>query len=306
MNKRFFYALMVIAALAINVSCGDDDDHADGGNKQGQEQGSGTGETSNPDGTVSVRGIRFCEIAAGSFTHSEDGYSVRHTITKSYKLSECEITNAQYCEFLNACGVGEDGKLPATDANKPIIDKESSIEGEALIYDSYSEYSGDYNWGCRWDASQSKWIPESGYEIHPVIYVTWYGAKAFCLWLGGDLPTEAQWELACQGTVCSGANCWYWKNSPDGTKPVGTKAAGSNGLHDMLGNVWEWCNDWYSGAYYNSDHTDYTGPVSGYRRAYHGGSWNDVARFCTAGYRRIGLGFVNGCRHDMGFRACRP
>ena len=100
------------------------------------------------------------------------------------------------------------------------------------------------------------------------------------------LPTEAEWEYACRaGTQTPfynnstddstvGALAWYSPNSGGQTHPVGGKAANAFGFHDMLGNVWEWVNDWY-GGYSANPQTDPTGPVSATDRVLRGGSWND-------------------------------
>ena len=141
-----------------------------------------------------------------------------------------------------------------------------------------------------------------------------------------DLPTEAQWEHACRagtGTALnSGKNLTaidvcpnmaevgrYWSNggsaySPGGDTGVGTAKSGSYlpnawGLHDMHGNVWEWCLDWY-GAYPGSAQ-DPPGSASGPDRAGRGGSWWNGSRFCRSAYRGH---YLPGSRYsDFGFRA---
>ncbi len=111
------------------------------------------------------------------------------------------------------------------------------------------------------------------------------------------LPTEAEWEYACRaGTKFkyhsgdSEADLadvgWYAANSGFKTHPVGQKKANAWGLHDMHGNVWEWCADWYDAGYYaKSSITDPAGPESGSSRVRRGGSWLDLAWYCRAACR---------------------
>jgi len=96
------------------------------------------------------------------------------------------------------------------------------------------------------------------------------------------LPTEAQWEYACRaGTGSPFAGdldemAWYDENSGSKTNPVGMKKANAWGLHDMHGNVWEWCSDW-SGDYASGSSSDPTGATAGSFRVFRGGSWYDSA-----------------------------
>jgi formylglycine-generating enzyme len=88
-------------------------------------------------------------------------------------------------------------------------------------------------------------------DDHPVVMVDFSDAQAFCSWLSRvsgrniALPTEAQWEYAARGGGAPG-DAWTAANSPGSTKPVGTNSANGFGLHDMLGNAWEWCEDWFA------------------------------------------------------------
>jgi len=161
----------------------------------------------------------------------------------------------------------------------------------------------------------------------PVEQVSWDDAVSFCDRLNhlpselGDLharlPSEAEWEYACRaGTTAplySGKKltseyeacphldelAWYDANSKSTTHPVGEKAPNAWGLYDMLGNVWEWCQDDWHGSYEGApaDGTAWTG--EGGNRVHRGGGWASFARYCRCacrfhwepGDRNFNLGF---------------
>ncbi len=170
----------------------------------------------------------------------------------------------------------------------------------------------------------------------PVETVTWFDAVAFCNRLsereqltpfyaaegervqiaGGNgyrLPTEAEWEFACRaGTTTRwwfgedekplAEFAWYSSNSAGTTHPVGEKPANPWGLHDVHGNVWEWCQDWF-GPYTSNRQTDPTGPESGVGRVLRGGSWVLSPRLCRSAFRVTDLP-VNRFYY-VGFRVAR-
>jgi len=135
----------------------------------------------------------------------------------------------------------------------------------------------------------------------PVETVNWADAKAFCKAMATRiqrlvrLPTEAEWEYACRagtstphylGTSESDLTkvAWYVRNSGGQTHTVGLKAANDWGLHDMLGNVWEWCEDWY-GSYAALTPTNPRGPTSGPFHVKRGGCWTSAGKTCRAAFR---------------------
>ncbi|HSB08580.1 MAG TPA: SUMF1/EgtB/PvdO family nonheme iron enzyme [Blastocatellia bacterium] len=150
----------------------------------------------------------------------------------------------------------------------------------------------------------------------PVENVSWNEAVEFCDRLSRAtdrvyrLPTEAEWEYSCRamttGPYAGSLDSlgWYSGNSGNRTHSVGTKQPNGFGLHDMHGNVWEWCRDWYSNDYRQSLTDDPRGPATGLYPVLRGGSWQHAAAQCRSAAR--GWLAPAGHSNNLGFRIVAP
>jgi formylglycine-generating enzyme required for sulfatase activity len=149
--------------------------------------------------------------------------------------------------------------------------------------------------------------PDNGWgrAQRPVINVSWQDAVDYCAWLIRQtgrhyrLPTEAEWEYACRAgsrtDYCFGDDseqlegyAWHVRNSERQTQPVGGRKANAWGLHDMHGNVWEWCADWYAKDCYIHEpmrNPFGAGAEHGAGRVLRGGSWDSSAKFVASHFR---------------------
>lgn len=203
-------------------------------------------------------------VSGATFTMGTDYGTSEYPTTQQVTLSgywiyKYEVTVAQYRQFCS-----ETGNIMPPAPN---------------IY--LHDYSWIHNWG--------------GLDRHPIVDVSWAGAKAYAEWAGVSMTTEAQWEYAARGPegynfpwpcLALPTNPWYgWdatkyanyynsENVEISTWPVGSFPDDSSwcGVMDMAGNVAEWCVDWYD-KYSNSPVTDPTGPTFGTNRIVRGGCW---------------------------------
>jgi formylglycine-generating enzyme required for sulfatase activity len=144
-------------------------------------------------------------------------------------------------------------------------------------------------------------------ENMPIVGVDWNDAQAYCGWVGGRLPTEAEWEYAARGGSTEARYgpideiAWYGKSGRE-PHPVAQKRANGFGLYDVLGYVSEWVNDWYDGNYYQSSPAqDPQGPGSGRHRVLRGGSWGINPRLVRVSDRdNLNPAVRNSV--DLGFR----
>jgi formylglycine-generating enzyme required for sulfatase activity len=235
-----------------------------------------------PKGMIFVKGGSF---QMGSNSGDGDESPIHEVTVSSFWIGKYQVTQKEWTEVMGNNPSGRKGK------NLPVemviwyevveyCNKRSILEGLTPCYSG----SGS-NITCNWGAN--------GYR----------------------LPTEAEWEYAARGGLkskgykYSGSNsigtvAWYDENSGSRTHEVGTKKPNELGIHDMSGNVWEWCWDWYAGSYYKkSPSINPKGPNSGSYRVLRGGSWNFNHDFCRISYRDINN--PNEGNNNYGFRVCR-
>jgi formylglycine-generating enzyme required for sulfatase activity len=158
----------------------------------------------------------------------------------------------------------------------------------------------------KYEVTQAQWEAVMGANPsdfkgpeRPVDRVSWNDAQEFLAAVSARdpgfryrLPSEAEWEYAARAGSAAAtygkldAIAWFGRNSGDQTHPVGQKQPNAWGLHDMLGNVWEWCLDWYGAGYYSEGAlVDPRGPERGEFRVLRGGSWHKYLWFLRASSR---------------------
>ena len=220
-------------------------------------------------------GIPMALVPAGAFImgydRGERDEAPVHTVTLAdYYIDQYEVTNATFADFLNSVG--------------------NQIEFSAF----WLEFNDP---DVRLHENEGVWSPDPGFEQHPVIEMTWFGARAYCEWRGGRLPSEAEWEKAARGTE---GNLFPWGNNAAdcsmanfaacvrATVPVGSypENVSPYGAYDMAGNVWEWVNDWWDPEYYTYTPLDNpTGPELADFKVRKGGGYDNNANHLRASFR---------------------
>jgi formylglycine-generating enzyme required for sulfatase activity len=249
--------------------------------------------TPSPKPFTNTIGMTFAYIAPGEFdmgtlesnsVREKDEKQHRVTLSQGFFIQRKEVTVAQWRAFVQSSGY------------------RSEAENDG----------GGYIWtGSAWEQKPDILWSSPGYpqqEDHPVTCISYNDVQAFIDWLSAKegrtyhLPTEAQWEYAARAGSTSAfangkidkLNCerdpnldamgWYCGNSEGKTHPVAQKQKNAWGLHDMHGNVWEWCQDWY-GSYRSDAAIDPVGPTRGVNRVLRGGSFTSNAKSCRAANR---------------------
>ena len=212
-------------------------------------------------------------FSMGSATGKENEAPPHEVDLPAFQIDKFEVTNADFAQFIQATGY-------QTDAEK---------EGRSKNWQSAAE----------------------GKANHPVVFVSWNDAAAYCAWVSKRLPGEAEWEKAARGTE---GWSYPWGNEWDpakanvketglrGTAVVGSFGAGASpyGVEDMAGNVWEWTADWYEAYPGSSYQSDYFGQKF---RVLRGGGWFEEAESVRTTARNANSDIA--ANDDIGFRCAR-
>ncbi|MEM7142045.1 MAG: formylglycine-generating enzyme family protein [Actinomycetota bacterium] len=191
---------------------------------------------------------------------------IRAVATDAYEIAPTLVTNAEFAAFADATGL------------VTLAEQEHwSFVFGGLLPDDFPPTRGvvGAEWwraveGADWRHPHGPHSDLGGLDDHPVVHITWDEASAYAAWVGGRLPTEAEWERAARADLEQATYAWgddltpggehrcnIWQgtfptaNSLDdgflGTSPVGSYPANGWGLYDVAGNVWEWCVDDFAG-----------------------------------------------------------
>jgi len=268
---------------------------------------------------VRVQGGTF---KMGSNEFEEDERPATEITISSFLIGKYEITNELFCFFLNT----------VEDDYGNRIEPDGTLEGIVFINldDRYTQ--------IYFVKDSLKFFPKSGYERHPVVNVSWYGAQQFAEFAmpieekerykkTGRLPSEAEWEYAAHGGVFAkkqfvgqdksdyeyvyrfaggnylGELAYFVDNSNGYYQPVGAMRPNELGVFDMCGNVWEWCSDRYDPDFLKTlnqsrDPINFSGKST--HRVVKGGSWSNDAMYCRITNRNSHS--MEGFNPYLGFR----
>jgi formylglycine-generating enzyme required for sulfatase activity len=250
---------------------------------------------------LAIRGASFRMGAVGAQSYEGDGEAPIHVVELSpYRLAACAVTNDEFAAFVAATG-------HVTEAER---------YGWSFVFAGHlpddfppTRAVARTPWwrqveGADWRHPEGPASVVADRGRHPVVHVSWDDAVAYCAWRGARLPTEAEWEHAARGGRRGATYPWGDELEPGGrhamnvfqgrfpvqdtaadgyagTAPVDAYEPNGFGAHNMTGNVWEWCADWYSPTYYrHSARRDPTGPAEGEQRVMRGGSYLCHDSYC--------------------------
>jgi formylglycine-generating enzyme required for sulfatase activity len=265
-------------------------------------------------------------------------------------MDKTDVTNAQFAAFVKATHYLTIAEIPPRQEDFPTAPKEKLVAGSVVFTppDQGVSLNDHLQWwsyvpGADWRHPEGPGSDIKDRNKHPVVQVAYDDTVAYCRWLGGRLPTEAEFEFASRGGLDRKRYDWGDELMPSGkhmantfqghfpehntaedgyagTAPVGSFPANGYGLFDMSGNVWEWVSDWYRPDYYTilaaggevavnpqgpSDSFDPEEPGIP-KRVHRGGSYLCTDQYCKryiAGARSKGA-TDTGTNH-LGFRCVR-
>lgn len=207
--------------------------------------------------------VEFAEVEGGTFCFGDYICRASNNVEvelSSYSIGKYEITNDQFVAFLNQTGC-------------------DPISGNGF-YDAFSSWSA-----IKFNFETGRFEYRYMAQNHPANTISWQGALAFSKYVGGRLPTKAEWEFAAKGGNLTHNYLYSGSNDPDEIawssantgmfKDVGTKKPNELGIYDMTGNAEEWCSDWdapFHEIYPPGKYLNPTGPATGTQKTLRGGS----------------------------------
>ncbi|HXG12683.1 MAG TPA: formylglycine-generating enzyme family protein [Gemmataceae bacterium] len=337
----FCLTLAALALIGLQLQSGDPDALPAQTNPPPLNKAEAPGEA--PEGMVWVPGGWFW--MGSEHEAFPDARPVHLVYVDGFWMDRTEVTNAEFARFVEETGyvtVAERKPDPKAFPNAPA---EKLVPGSIVFTPPTEKVDLNHHlawWryvpGACWRHPEGPGSSIKGRENHPVVHVCWEDAVAYAQWAGKRLPTEAEWEFAARGGLDRKPYVWGDELKPGGkwmaniwqgefpvqnteedgfrgVAPVASFPANGYGLHDMSGNVWEWCADWYRPDYYKtSPRRNPQGPDDSYdplepgipKRVQRGGSFlcSDVycIRYLNGGR---GKGAVDSGSSHVGFRCVR-
>ena len=281
---------------------------------------------------IELEGGTFAMGSPRGFGNPGDGEGTRHDVVLSpFAIAATTVTVADFERFVDATG----------HRTTP------EVEGWSFVFAGHLDEHhaptqavvGSEWWravpGADWRHPKGASSNVRDLLDHPVVHVSWDDAIAYCVWADASLSSEAQWEFAARGGLAEQVFPWGDEREPDGeyrmntfqgefptsdsgadgwvgTCPANAFAPNGYGLYNTTGNVWEWCNDWFSPTEYErrtaaAPTEDPIGPRTGAARVMRGGSYLCHDSYCSR-YRVAARSFntPDASADNIGFRISRP